>query len=399
MRTAKLSEVAEINPRKPRSVKERTDPVAFLGMADVGEDGTFTVSEQRAVPDVIKGYTYFERGDVLIAKITPCLENGKATFLESLPTDIGFGSTEFHVVRPGPEADARYLFYLLWNPAFRHVAERNMTGTAGQQRVPTHFLERVPVPLPPLDEQRRIAAILDKADAIRRKRREANRTVESLLQSIFMEFFGDPVLNPKGWPQATIKSLCDRIVDCPHSTPKYSAEPTGLYCVRSSDIQAGVFDFSGTSHLTEMGYHTRTKALVPAEGDVVYCREGARLGNAAVVPPNTSVALGQRMMMFRVNREKATSLYLWGCLNSPNFKRRIWSHVGGSASPHVNVRDLRNTAIPVPPLEAMRRYESAGRIVRKMRTRGAAFEADDGQLFDSLLQRAFAGSLGVQDAS
>ncbi len=146
---------------------------SFLPMAAVSEDGLIAFEEERPVREVRKGYTYFERGDVLVAKITPCFENGKATRTSALRKPFGFGSTEFHVLRAGNEIDPSYLFHMIWNSKFRTVGMNNMTGSAGQKRVPADFLKRLEIPLPPLPEQRRIAAILDKADALRRKRRNS----------------------------------------------------------------------------------------------------------------------------------------------------------------------------------------------------------------------------------
>jgi type I restriction enzyme S subunit len=173
---------------------------AFLPMAAVSENGQIDFEEERPVSELKKGYTYFARGDVLVAKITPCFENGKAARTSSLTKPVGFGSTEFHVLRPGREVDPSYLFHLIWNSKFRDLGAKNMTGSAGQKRVPADFLRRLEIPLPPLPEQRRIAAILDKADALRRKRKRAIELLDSLTQSIFLEMFGDPVANPKNWP-------------------------------------------------------------------------------------------------------------------------------------------------------------------------------------------------------
>src|SRR5882672_4670728 len=161
MQVARLDDVCEINPRMPKTLAD-DDVATFLPMAAVSEDGHIDFEEQREVREVKKGYTYFERGDVLVAKITPCFENGKATRTISLNTAVGFGSTEFHVLRAGKGIDRSYLFHMIWNSKFREVGAKNMTGSAGQRRVPADFLKRLEIPLPPLDKQRRIAAILDK---------------------------------------------------------------------------------------------------------------------------------------------------------------------------------------------------------------------------------------------
>jgi len=214
----------------PGSVEARPVPapdspdkiVTFLPMAAVSGEGRIIAPEESSIGAVIKGYRYFEQGDVLLAKITPCMENGKAAFVEDIPHKIGFGSTEFHVLRPSSEVNGRYLFYMVWSPIFRHVAERNMTGTAGQRRVPTDFVKCYKIPLPPLEEQRRIAAILDKADAVRRKRQQAIALTEELLRSAFLEMFGDPVTNPKGWEVKRLETTFARNPQIGTTKPAHS---------------------------------------------------------------------------------------------------------------------------------------------------------------------------------
>lgn len=139
--TVKLDDVAEINPRAPKHLAD-DDHVAFVPMLAVSEDGSLGEHGTRPYLEVKKGYTYFERGDILVAKITPCFENGKAALVDNLAEQVGFGSTEFHVLRPGPDLDGRYLFYMLWNETFRAVATGGMTGSAGQKRVPSELLRR-----------------------------------------------------------------------------------------------------------------------------------------------------------------------------------------------------------------------------------------------------------------
>ena len=130
-------------------------------MEAVSEHGVVIAGNQETFDDVTKGLTLFENGDVLFAKITPCMENGKGAYVETLPTRYAFGSTEFHVMRPSREIDGKFLYYVTFNPFFRSWAEKNMHGAAGQQRVPTRFLKYTGLPLPPLPEQKRIAAYLD----------------------------------------------------------------------------------------------------------------------------------------------------------------------------------------------------------------------------------------------
>ena len=199
-----LAQVAALNPRLLKTLSDQT-PISFVPMAAVSaEEAMVTSPMERPYVEVRKGYTYFESGDVLVAKITPCFENGKIAEAV-LPRQYGFGSTEFHVVRPkSGQLEGRYLHYFLRQTRIRIEGERRMTGSGGQRRVPEDFLAQLVIPLPPLPEQRRIAAILDQADALRAKRREALAQLDSLTQSIFIEMLGNPVDNPNGWEVAPL---------------------------------------------------------------------------------------------------------------------------------------------------------------------------------------------------
>lgn len=198
-RVVRMGQVVDINP-STKATGSVDDLVAFLAMADISEEGRIASIQQRPLAEVQKGYTIFQAGDVLLAKITPCFENGKAAFVESLPTQAGFGSTEFHVLRPTEEVDPRFLFHLVWNPNFRRLGASRMTGSAGQKRVPVAFLSEFEFSLPSLQEQRRIATILDKADSLRLKRQEAIRLADALRRAVFVQMYGDPNVNPKAWP-------------------------------------------------------------------------------------------------------------------------------------------------------------------------------------------------------
>jgi len=204
-----ISHVVDVNPRIPTEIaSDGRREVDFVPMAQLSEQGYVTPNVSCPLADVLKGYTYFENGDVIVAKITPCMENGKAAFVDNLPHKIGFGSTEFHVLRPRESVDGRYLFYMVWNPEFRKEAESDMTGSAGQKRVPKAFFDRFEIPLPPLSEQKRIADILDKADAIRRKRQEAVESLKAMRQAALY----DTVLNSKkraDWREERLGEVAD----------------------------------------------------------------------------------------------------------------------------------------------------------------------------------------------
>lgn len=150
-------EVCLLNPKKREVAKvEDGTPVSFVPMARVDDvSGTMDVSEVKSIGEVRKGYTYFAEGDVVFAKITPCMENGKSAIARNLMNGIGFGTTEFHVLRSGQLSTPEWLHLFVRNSEFREEAKKNMHGAAGQQRVPVDFLREAAIPLPPVDEQRR----------------------------------------------------------------------------------------------------------------------------------------------------------------------------------------------------------------------------------------------------
>jgi type I restriction enzyme S subunit len=151
----RLKRVVTLNPSRTeaRRILEPDTAVTFLPMERVGADGQIGVDGTVAASAVWSGYAYFRRGDVLVAKITPCFENGKGACLNLLATEFGFGSTEFHVLRASPSVLRHFLYRLTTGAAFRELGADAMDGAAGQQRVPRRFIADYPVALPPIQEQ------------------------------------------------------------------------------------------------------------------------------------------------------------------------------------------------------------------------------------------------------
>ena len=188
MTWGELEEFCVINP-KTKQIPDDME-VSFVPMQSVSDTGAVQTDEVRKASEVKKGFTFFEEGDVLFAKITPCMENGKGGIARGLKNGVGFGSTEFHVLQPAPEkVSSEWLYYLTSWDEFRKQCARNMTGSAGQKRVPKSYLEHYKVHLPPLDEQRRIATVLDKVSGLIAKRRAQLDRLDLLVKSRFVEMF------------------------------------------------------------------------------------------------------------------------------------------------------------------------------------------------------------------
>jgi len=178
-------------------------------MQDLGIDRKFLNATQvKQLTSVVGSYTYFADGDVLLAKITPCFENGKLGIATGLRNGIGFGSSEFFVFRPSEILNKEYLYYYLSRPDFRHEGAERMGGAVGQQRVPKEFIESYPIPVPPLLEQKRIVGILDEAfEGIATAKANAEKNFqnaralfESRLQSVFEN-------KGEGWEEKALEEL------------------------------------------------------------------------------------------------------------------------------------------------------------------------------------------------
>lgn len=159
-----LGKCCELNPRRPKDL--RTDvSYSFVAMPSVDNEGHVDASIERPYSEICKGFTYFAENDVLFAKITPCMENGKGGIAQGLKNRVGFGSTEFHVLRPiNGVSDPHWLYTITMLQKFRIEAEKVMTGTGGQRRVPINYLDEYRIALPPFSLQKRFASFVQQLD-------------------------------------------------------------------------------------------------------------------------------------------------------------------------------------------------------------------------------------------
>ena len=181
-RWERLGDLCLMNPRRPELRRSADTPTTFVPMPSVAENGKgIARPEIKRFEEVRKGYTYFENGDVIFAKITPCMQNGKHAIARNLLDGIAFGSTEFHVLRPKENMTAEWLHYFLIQPRILQLATEHFTGAVGQQRVPDSYLAELILPVPPLAEQKHLVALLSDQMAIIDRARAA---AEAQLQAV-----------------------------------------------------------------------------------------------------------------------------------------------------------------------------------------------------------------------
>lgn len=183
----KLSEICDINPKKPPRPKNHL--VSFVPMKAVSEDGMFFSCEEKEYGEVEKGFTSFIDTDVLLAKITPCFENGKGAYCRDLINGVGFGSTEFHVLRAKPETCSVFLYFITKTYEFQQRGEASMQGSGGQRRVPTGYLKNYRINVPPSTaEQQKVSKLLSDAekeiDCLKQKFTHLKQEKQALMQQL-----------------------------------------------------------------------------------------------------------------------------------------------------------------------------------------------------------------------
>ena len=186
-----LSDCCIINPKKNEIKLDDNFSLSFIGMANVSEKGKINTSNIKLYKEVKNGFTYFKENDVLFAKITPCMENGKGGIAKNLYNKIGFGSTEFHVLRPIENISNSYWLYCLTMlPFFRKNAEKNMTGSAGQKRVPVTYFQKTLIALPPIELQNKFADFVKQVDKSKVELQKSIDETQLLFDSLMDKYFG-----------------------------------------------------------------------------------------------------------------------------------------------------------------------------------------------------------------
>ena len=383
-----LGDVAELNPRLADTIQPSTQ-VSFVPMAAVTEvTGEIVREEMRPYVEVAKGFTPFKSDDVIIAKITPCFQNGKIAHAK-LSQPWGFGSTEFHVVRADEKRlFPRYIFHYLRQDYIRVAGERRMTGSAGQRRVPKNYLAQLKIPLPPLSEQKRIAEILDRAEALRAKRRAALALLDELTQSIFLDMFGDPVTNERSWPTKSVSRLCTLVRGSsprPKADPKYYGGPVPRLMV--ADItRDGWLVTPKIDSLTLEG----AKKCRPVPAGTVVMAVSGNVGLVSQLPVDACVHDGF-VAYTELNETICNPQYLLALLH---FSKAVHEKSkAGAIFINLTTTDIKKMDIPIPSLELQ--HEFLRRMSTANELRSDVLEAIHtlDQLFASLQHRAFRGEL------
>lgn len=332
--------------------------------------------------------TRVQTGDVLVS-ITADLARTAV-----IPDGFGEAYINQHLalMRPRDFYPPFLASYVALGPGRKQLLKRDKVGV--KSGLNFDDLRSLRVPLPPLPEQRRIADILDKADAIRRKRKEAIAMTEALLRSAFLEMFGDPVTNPKGWRTVPLDELIDQERGISYGVVQRGPEiEGGVPVVRISNFGDCRFDGREVVH-TSNEISSAYKRTILRGGELVVSIRGT-VGRVAIVPASASG--------WNVSREVAVVPLLPGvsralvhrALLGDSLQRFMLGNVKGVAQSGINLKDLRLAPIPAPSPTAIKKFESFVATTEALENRIMASVLSSGQLMDTLVDRAFSGSLNA----
>lgn len=258
--------------------------------------------------------------------------------------DTAFG------ISPGEGLNPKFLYYFC-----RHFNFKDLDKSTTIPSLAKRDLMAIEMPVPTLGEQERIVARIEElfsqldsgVETLKTVKRQLTVYRQAVLKNVF-----DSISNSYDVP---ILSVCDYIIDCPHSTPKWTR--AGKLCLRTTNFRRGYLDLSEKNYVSDETYKKRTSRLTPVPGDVLFSREGAILGIACIIPDDLQACMGQRMMLLRPN-EQLNNKYLMYYLNSSRVNQLVVENVGGSASPHINVGDIKKFPILMLPIEMQRQLVS-----------------------------------------
>jgi type I restriction enzyme M protein len=336
----RIADVCTVNPRKSQLADLKQDTrVSFVPMADLNEHRiAFQPSEEKQLADVTASYTYFEDNDVLLAKVTPCFENGKAGIARGLLNGIGFGSSEFYVLRSSGQVLPEWIYFCVMHSLFRDAAVAQMTGTGGLQRVPRDYVENFEIPLPPLDVQKEIAAEI-----------EGYQKVIDGARAV-LDYYRPHIPIHPDWPMVELGEVCEAILTGPFGVSLHQSDyvADGIPVINPQNIVEGAI-VKDDIKMVSSNTRERLKEFTVRENDIVIGRRG-EMGRCAVVTGEMNGWLcGTGCFVIRLKVE-CDVRFAFFQIASPKVKAYLEEQAVGVTMMNLNQRILSVIQIPLPAL-------------------------------------------------
>ena len=339
--TVSLNEIAFINP---------TEKLAKGTLATkIGMDNLqpFSKKVSAQIQENYNGGMKFRNGDTIVARITPCLENGKTAYIDTLKDgEIGFGSTEYIVLRAKEGlSNSHFLYYFARSDTFRDVAIASMTGSSGRQRVQTEVVVNHTFELPTLPEQKAIASVLssldDKIDLLHRQ----NKTLEAMAETLFRQWFIEEA--KEDWEEVTLADVCTRITDGSHSSP--ASVEDGYPMASVKDMYDWGINQSTCRKISKEDYEVLVQADCKAlQGDILIAKDGSYLKHVFLMEESLDVVLLSSIAMLRPNGQYHPML-LTLFLKLDSTHELMQNIVTGAVIPRIVLKDFRKFSIQLPP--------------------------------------------------
>lgn len=294
----------------------------------------------------------------------------------------------FRVVFDKTDIDKQFFIYVIKNVLEKM---RQEVHGATMQHITKDRFGNLQIPLPPLPIQKRIAEILDAADALRRKDQELLKKYDELAQAIFIDMFGDPVKNEKGWGVKTLKEICTKITDGTHFSPP--SQSSGIPYITAKHLRKDLVDFSiNPTYIDEAHHKEIYSRCSPVKGDVLYIKDGATTGVAAVNEYDFEFSMLSSLALIKPKEQILNSYYLSSFLNNEFVKQElIQGYMAGAAIKRFTLDKINKFEILVPPIEMQNSYELIWKKIRQSTINLRDKNSD--YLFNMLIQKAFTGEL------
>lgn len=390
-----LGEMCDIKPPKSeaRSQLKSTDLVSFVPMEDLGIlSKTFSTPKERKLQDVSGSYTYFAEDDVLLAKITPCFENGKLGVAKNLKNGVGFGSSEFIVFRTKQDILPDYLFYVLSSDNFREEGKKVMSGAVGHKRVPKEYVENYKILIPPISEQRRIVKILDEKfgaiEELKKVTEQQIRDVKELFESRLNEVFNELIIKIGTVP---FNNVC-RLKSGNTISKRLEKESGDLLYIKVGDMNLNENEVKITTSSRFTSKECIPQSHRIPQGAVIFPKRGGAILTDKKRITEFEIVADLNIMAAIPSEDVSTSyLFYW----FKTFKLKEISN--GASILQINNYSFDNLVVPKPPLNIQNKVvKELDDLSEKTKELGAIFRrkiADLEELKKSYLEQAFSGNL------
>ena len=284
----------------------------------------------------------------------------------------------------------KYLFYMLNSEFFERDAIFNSSGIA-QLNLSTKWVSKYKIPLPPPEQQKKIAAILDAADAYRQKTKALIDKYDELTQSLFLDMFGDPFTNKKDFPVFKLGELCEELFLGLTSKVDYVDEG-GFPLIRAKDINKGVLSFDKVKYISEEQHSKLTARRITKRGDVLISKSGT-LGTCAIVDSDREFSTYESIFTVRPKADLLSNTFLVYLVRNEGFKLKLLGNQVGGIVGHLNLKMFRGFEFPLPPVSQQNDFTIKAMAIESQKAQAQASLAQADNLFNSLLQKAFKGEL------